>query len=111
MILQDVSLGILAGGYNAFSLCAGLALFGITVGNLLMLQPLLLAHAFGIKEYPRIFAVSNLMSSWGTAAGPTILGVAYVASENIYTMPYLIAGGAGLLGLLFFLGGGKVQGK
>jgi len=111
MILQVISLGFLAGGYNTFSLCAGLALFGITVGNLLMLQPLLLAHAFGIKEYPRIFAVSNLMSSWGTAAGPTILGVAYAASQNLYSMPYLIAAGAGLLGLLFFLGGGKVRGE
>jgi len=111
MILQIIALSLLSGGFNAFSLCVGLALFGITVGNLLMLQPLLIAYAFGIREYPKIFSVSNLMSSWGTAAGPAILGAAYGASQNLYGTPYLIAAGAGLLGLLFFLGGGKVQGE
>jgi MFS family permease len=111
MILQMLSLGLLAGGFTVLSLCIGLALFGITVGNLLMLQPLLIAHAFGVKDYAKIFSVSNLMSSWGTAAGPAILGVAYVANQDLYSIPYLIASAAGLLGLLFFQGGGAVRAK
>ena len=109
MVLQVVSLMLLSGGYNPVTLCLGLASFGITVGNLLMLQPLLLAEAFGVREYPRIFAVSNFMSSWGTATGPAILGVVYAASNNFYGAAYLVAAAAGLAGLVLFLGGGHLK--
>jgi len=109
MILQVISLVLLSGGYNPVTLCLGLASFGITVGNLLMLQPLLLAEAFGVREYPRIFAVSNFMSSWGTASGPAVLGLVYAASNNVYGAAYLVAAAAGLAGLLLFLGGGPLK--
>ncbi|MBT8147722.1 MAG: MFS transporter [Gammaproteobacteria bacterium] len=109
MILQVVSLLLLSGGYNPFTLCLGLASFGITVGNLLMLQPLLIAEAFGVREYPRIFAVSNFMSSWGTASGPAALGLVYATSSNLYGAAYLLAAAAGLAGLALFLAGGPLK--
>jgi len=109
MILQALSLSLLALGVNVFTLCLGLALFGATVGNLLMLQPLLIAEAFGIREYARIFAVANLMSSWGTAAGPAVLGLAFAANANLYSLPYWIAACAGAAGLMLFLIGGKLR--
>ncbi len=109
MVLQGLSLVLLSGGYHPVTLCLGLVMFGITVGNLLMLQPLLLAEAFGIREYPRIFAMSNFMSSWGTATGPAVLGAVYAASGNMYGGAYLVAAVAGLAGLLFFLGGGPLK--
>lgn len=110
MALQSLSLVLLASGFSVLTLCLGLALFGITVGNLLMLQPLIIAEAYGVREYARIFSVANLMSSWGTAAGPAVLGFAYVASENQYSLSYGIAAAAGVLGLLLFLTGGKLKG-
>ncbi|GJM14038.1 MAG: MFS transporter [Pseudohongiella sp.] len=109
MILQALSLSLLALGVNVFTLCIGLALFGATVGNLLMLQPLLIAEAFGIREYARIFAVANLMSSWGTAAGPAVLGIAFAANAELYNLPYWLAAAAGALGLMLFLAGGKLR--
>lgn len=109
MILQVVSLALLSGGFSPWTLCLGLVLFGITVGNLLMLQPLLIAEAFGIREYPRIFAMSNFMSSWGTALGPAALGLVYAASNSQYAMAYLVAATAGLTGLLVFLVGGPLE--
>ena len=109
MILQAVSLSVLALGVNVLTLCFGLALFGATVGNLLMLQPLLIAEAFGIREYARIFAVVNLMSSWGTAAGPAVLGLAFAANANLYSLSYWIAATAGVVGLILFLSGGKLK--
>lgn len=110
MILQAISLTLLAGGFSVASLCLGLAAFGATVGNLLMLQPLIIAEAFGVRDYARIFSVSNLMTSWGTATGPALLGVVYAGTGNHYSTPYLVAAGAGLLGLLIFLAGGKIKG-
>ena len=108
MILQAVSLSILSGGYSIWTLYFGLAAFGATVGNLLMLQPLLIAEAFGVKDYARIFSVSNLMSSWGTAMGPAVLGFVYAASGDSYEVPYLVAAGAGVVGFALFLMGGKI---
>ena len=109
MILQAVSLSVLALGVNVLTLCLGLAFFGATVGNLLMLQPLLIAEAFGIREYARIFAVANLMSSWGTAAGPAVLGLAFAANASLYSLSYWIAATAGLVGLILFLSGWKLR--
>ena len=108
MILQAASLSLLAGGFGIFTLFLGLATFGATVGNLLMLQPLLIADAFGVKDYARIFSVSNLMSSWGTAMGPGVLGFVYATSGSLYQLPYFVAAGAGALGIVLFLMGGKI---
>ena len=108
MILQAASLSLLAGGFSVFTLCLGLAAFGASVGNLLMLQPLLIADAFGVKDYARIFSVSNLMSSWGTAMGPGVLGFVYATSGSLYQLPYFVAAGAGALGIVLFLMGGKI---
>ncbi len=109
MVMQVTALLVLSLGSGAILLCLGLALFGSTVGNLLMLQPLLVSEAFGIKEYARIFSMSNLMTSWGTAAGPWVLGLVYGLSNNHYGIAYFIAAMAGLVGLVLFLSGGPLR--
>ena len=109
MIMQAISLLLLSGGFNIVSLCAGLFLFGSSVGNLLMLQPLLIAEAFGVQDYAKIFSVSNLMSSWGTASGPALMGIVYVSSGNHYGVPYLVAAAAGILGLILFVSAGRLS--
>ena len=108
MLIQAFSLTVLSTGYSVGSLCIGLAMFGGSVGNLLMLQPLLIAEAFGVKSYSRIFSISNLMSSCGTAMGPALLGVIYAASSNLYQLPYAAAALSGALGLSLFIFGGKI---
>lgn len=107
MAVQALSLGILALGIGEYSLYLGLVLFGASVGNLLMLQPLLIADAFGLKDYAKIFSICNLLSSWGTAIGPALLGFAYTINGDLYSLPYWLASGAGGLGLILFLSGGK----
>ena len=108
MFLQALSLSLLSIGYSALTLCVGLAIFGASVGNLLMLQPLLIAEAFGVRDYAKIFSLSNLMSSWGTAMGPAVLGIVYAANTNLYQWPYAVAAMSGALGLSLFLVGGKI---
>ena len=80
MLLQAVSLFVLAFSNGAFGLILGLALLGITVGNLLMLQPLLIAEVWGLRHYSRIYATSNLLTMLGIAAGPVLMG--YLLSET-----------------------------
>jgi MFS family permease len=62
---------------DTVGLWAGAALFGVTVGNLLMLQPLMLAQSFGVADYPRIFGVSQAATTLGVAGGPTLIGLLY----------------------------------
>lgn len=109
MILQATSLAMLAGGFSVISLCIGLFMFGASVGNLLMLQPLILAEAFGVRDYPRIFSVSNLMSSLGTSIGPALMGVVYSTTGGSYAVPYTVIAAAGAIGLALFLAGGKIE--
>jgi len=109
ILLQALSLSLLSGGFSVVSLCLGLALFGASVGNLLMLQPLLIAEAFGVRDYARIYSMSNLMSSWGTAIGPALLGFVYAAADNQSAMSYAVAACAAILGLTLFLSGGKLH--
>ena len=108
MFLQAFSLSLLSLGYSVVTLCIGLAIFGASVGNLLMLQPLLIAEAFGVRAYAKIFSLSNLMSSCGTAMGPAVLGVIYAASSNFYQLPYTAAAMSGAIGLSLFIFGGKI---
>jgi MFS family permease len=109
MALQIFALVLLASGAGVWGLCIGLALFGCTVGNLLMLQPLLIAEAFGLREYARIFSVANLMSSWGTAAGPAVMGYVFALNNEHYSGAYLFAAAAGGLGLILFAAGGPLH--
>jgi MFS family permease len=101
---QGVGLTVLATAEGPAQVLLGAALFGATVGNLLMLHPLWLADAFGGRAYARIFALSNAVSVLGVAAGPALLGIVYDAVD--YRLAYLTAaaGSAAALGLMFAAG-------
>lgn len=102
MILQALSLTMMALSPNAVVLGVGLAVFGVTVGNLLMLQPLLVAETFGLRHYARIFSINNLLTMCGVAAGPILMGFVLSLSGD-YKSPYLVAAGAGFMALLVFI--------
>jgi MFS family permease len=71
---------VLGHAANALQLWIGAGLFGFTVGNLLMLQPLILAQAFGVADYPRIYSTSQAVTTLGVASGPVLLGAITAAS-------------------------------
>jgi MFS family permease len=102
MFLQAAALGLLGLAQSAVLICLGLALLGITVGNLLMLQPLIIAERYGLLDYSRLFAWANLASVAGVAAGPGVLGW-LVGVHLSYHIPFLVAGGFGALAGSVFL--------
>lgn len=107
MLLQFVSLVVLSLASGQWVLFVGLALFGASVGNLLVLQSLLVAEAFGLRDYSRIVSVSSLLLSLGAAAGPGILGLVY-AMLGSYSWAYGWAALAGLTGVLCFAAAGPI---
>ena len=101
IMIQIASLLMLSGLHTQLSLAIGLALFGISVGNVLMLHPLLIAEGFGLKHYSRIFAVSNLMATMGVAIGPGLMGWLFSLSGN-YSTAYLLASVVSVIAIVIF---------
>ena len=95
MALQTVAMLLLAFASGWTALLFSLAVFGASVGNLLMLHPLLVADAWGPAPYARLFSISHLLTSFGVALGPALLGYAYATSGG-YEAAFL---GAAVLSL------------
>ena len=104
---QAASMSLLALAATPTLLLVAAGLFGSTVGNLLMLQPLLLAEAFGVRDYGRIFSLSQLLTTLGVAAGPALLGLLYDGFGG-YTPAFGLAVCASVGALLALLGMGPL---
>jgi MFS family permease len=98
MVLQALGLAVLAVAADRLQILAGTVLFGITMGNSLIMHPLLLAERFGTRDYGRIYSTSQLMTMIGVAGCPPVLGLVYEASGS-YVVPFLAAAGLTLIGL------------
>ena len=103
--LQALALVILGLAEATWLMFATIVLFGATVGNILMLQPLLVAERFGVRDYARIFSRSQLISMAGVAGGPFLIGWLYDLAGS-YRIPYVVAGGLSLTGAFVLSQGG-----
>ena len=102
--VQGIGLTMLGFADSPASALLGAALFGVTVGNLLMLQPLLLVQAFGAERYPRIFSVANAVSTLGLAGGPLAMGIIHDAANYLWSFVAAAAVSAAALALFFAAG-------
>ncbi len=91
-VFQAVSFAVLALWSGLAGLAAGTVLFGITIGNLTVLIPLVVVELFGLTDYPRIYAVSQFGASVGTAGGPAVLAWLH-SGFGSYRWPLLILAG------------------
>ena len=104
VLAKRTPIGWFLGFFVAFIL---LMILNMTIGNLLMLQPLVVADAFGVRDYPRIFSLSQLIMTLGIAAGPFLLGALHDASG--YRVAYLVAAGVSVTGSVILLAAGPVS--
>jgi MFS family permease len=103
--VQCVALVALAFATSTPLIFVSIILFGLTIGNLLMLQPLLLAERFGVADYPKIYSRSQFIGIFGVAGGPLLLGWLYDVSGS-YRLPYSVAGGLCVIGVVFLAAAG-----
>lgn len=106
MVAQGIGAAVLGLAETPTTILFGTVCFGFTVGNLLVLQPLLMAEAFGVRNYPRIYSVANLAATAGVAGGPLLLGVLH--DWHSYVVAFLAASGASFLGFAVFLAAGAL---
>lgn len=110
MALQGVALLLLAFAQGRIAILVAVALFGATVGNSLMMHPLLLAEKFGTREYGRIYSVSQFIAMAGYATGPFLAGAAYGWSGG-YEIPFVVSGLLSFLGFAILLYGSNRRGE
>jgi predicted MFS family arabinose efflux permease len=106
MAMQAVALAGLAWAHDRAAILAGVTLFGLTMGNSLMMHPLLLVERFGSRDYGRIYSVSQFMSVAGLAGGPALVGLVYEASGG-YDVPFAAVALVTLIGLAILAGYGR----
>lgn len=107
-VAQMFALAAIGLSHSVLALFTSIVVFGATVGNILMLQPLLIAERFGVREYPRLFARSQFIGIFGTAGGPWLLGWLYDHAGG-YDTAYVVAGLMSLAGALCFAIGGPAE--
>ena len=95
--IQAAGLVFLALATNGPLLVAAALVFGIAFGNSVMMHPLLLAEAFGTRDYGRIYAASQFVTVIGLACGPALAGLVYETSG--YVVAYLALTAISLVGL------------
>ena len=105
LLVQALGLTIIAFADNVAMILIGAAVFGGSIGNLLMLHPLWLAEVFGIRDYSRIFSLSNAVMVLGVAVGPVLLGVLY--DEFDYSVAYVVSVGVSLVALAVIYAAGE----
>jgi MFS family permease len=104
-VVQAVALVGLAVARSEVAIFASIVLFGLTIGNILMLHPLLVAERFGVLDYPRIFSRSQFITIVGTAGGPLLIGWLHDVAGT-YRQPFVIAACCSLVGAAVLAGGG-----
>jgi MFS family permease len=105
--VQGVALALMAHAETKASILFASVLLGLAVGNLLMLQPLLIAEAFGVREYGRVYSFSTLVTTVGVAGGPILLG--FLEDVRDYQAAYMVASVSCVLALALFIAGGRVS--
>jgi MFS family permease len=101
---QMLGFVVIAHALDATQLWIGAALFGFTIGNLLMLQPLMLAQAFGVTDYPKIYSLSQAVTTLGVASGPVLLGAIAATDGYLVGFSTLAAISGGALALIVAAG-------
>lgn len=104
--IQMVALVSLGFAQSTPYIFGSIVLFGATIGNILMLQPLLIAERFGVRDYPKIYSRAQLFGLVGTAGGPMLLGWLHDASGG-YRTSYVVAGCLSLAGAAVIITSGS----
>lgn len=107
ILLQAGALSFLALADVRLTIFIAAAIFGLSVGNLLMLQPLLLVETFGVKHYSQIYSYSQLIATIGVASGPFLLGALRDLVD--YRFSLLVAAATNIVAFALVVAGGSVE--
>jgi predicted MFS family arabinose efflux permease len=102
--MQACGVALLAFGSTPLVLAPGCILFGLGIGSMLSLPPLIAQTEFAAGDVPRVVALVTAVNQAVFAFAPAVFGVLREAS-GAYTMPFLLAAvGQVIAGTVIVLG-------
>ncbi len=107
VVVQTVGIVALSLAEGRVAILAGVVVFGLAIGNLLMLHPLLLAEAYGVRDYPRIYGLGSLLMILGVGLGPFVVGLIRDAAE--YAIAFQVVAAVALVGLAIYRFAGRAD--
>jgi MFS family permease len=75
LLIQGVALLTFALGRSTAWVIVAALLLGVVVGNSPIIGPLMVVETFGMQDYPRIYAVQQIVVSVGQGVGPVLISV------------------------------------
>jgi predicted MFS family arabinose efflux permease len=99
--VQALTLASLSLSHTGLAIGIATVGFGLSVGNLLMMQPLIVIDAFGVRDYAKIYALTQLVTTLGYAVGPGLMGRMFDSTGN-YRAAFFGAAVAAAAGFVCF---------
>jgi MFS family permease len=106
MLLGTVALAYMSNATSAFSLFLASAMYGVTIGNLTTLSPLIARREFGAVSFGSIYGLIAAAIAFATAFGPAICGLLR-DSLGSYGPPLLMFAGINLFAAGVIVWGGR----
>ena len=104
LAMQAAGTGLLAAGSGAASLIAGAVLFGLGIGNVVSLPPLIAQVEFDRADVPRVVALVTAINQMVFAFAPAIIGMLHELSSG-YALAFGVAGGVQIVAAAIVLFG------
>ena len=96
-LLQGAAILIGAHSTSPPVLYATAAAFGLTMGNVVALHPLMMAENFGARSHGTVYGPGYLSAQLGGAAGPLLVGILADLTAG-YTLPFTLTAAAAFVG-------------
>ncbi|MBU3916269.1 MFS transporter, partial [bacterium] len=93
---QSIAVITLAYSQNIIVLYLCTFAFGLSMGSMLMMMPLITGECFGMVSFGSVSGLIGLFSTSGAAFGPMIAGLIFDATQN-YQLAFIIFASFGLL--------------
>lgn len=88
-IVQATAIMLIAHTENVPATWALTLVFGFTIGNVYMMQSLLVGEIFGMVSFGTVFGLISLAGQVGSGLGPIGVGILHDATDG-YTVPFTI---------------------
>lgn len=106
LLLAAISLAFMSFASSGFALLAFSILYGLTIGNLTTLSPLIARREFGAVSFGTIFGVISSAVAFAIALGPGFYGILHDVAGS-YGPPLTIAAGINLIAACIIVWGGR----
>jgi len=84
-LVQGAAVMALAYYHHIVILYLGTLAFGLTMGNIIMMQSLIIAECFGLVSFATVSGLAGVFTMSGAAFGPTIAGFIFDATQSYQT--------------------------